>query len=153
MLAYPPPRSDNSTYDPDVPYSILSHTADTGLAATAPSLSELIGDLADGMFALMASALPAEPRSSVEIHVVASSVEDLVIDVLSELLYRSEVDDVIFTDFSVEVGRGLDTRIVAQAVDLASSEPTGPPIKAVTYHDLSVVETNDGWEAVVYFDV
>jgi SHS2 domain-containing protein len=30
---------------------------------------------------------------------------------------------------------------------------TAIPVKAVTYHQLSVVEKADGWEAVVYFDI
>jgi SHS2 domain-containing protein len=32
-------------------------------------------------------------------------------------------------------------------------ELTGPPIKAVTYHQLQVAETDEGWSATVYFDV
>ena len=41
-----------------MPYEVLSHTADSGIEATADTLPELIGVLATGMFDLMAPAAP-----------------------------------------------------------------------------------------------
>ncbi len=141
-------------YDAEVPYSILSHTADTGVAATAESLPGLVGELAAGMFSLMAKPTGPERERCIEIDLVADSDEELVVDVLAELLYRCEVDDVVFADFDVEMAGPRHVHVVARGVDLADAEPVGPPIKAVTYHRLAVSRAPDGsWEATVYFDV
>jgi SHS2 domain-containing protein len=143
-----------ATYAASVPYTILPHTADTGIAATAANLPELIGDLATGMFASMAKLPPAGPGRRVRIDVTSDSVEDLVVDVLAELLTRAEIDDIVFTTFDVEFSGPNRAVVTAHGVDVEEVEAVGPPIKAVTYHDLTVRSHDDGsWEAVVYFDV
>ncbi len=136
-----------------LPYTVLSHTADTGIEATADSLSDLVHDLATGMFGLMANLEPCRPHRLIEVSVEAASYEDLVVDVLSELLYRSEVEDLFLCDFEVEVTGPTSVHVRAGGVDAASVELTGPPIKAVTYHDITVSGTDHGWYARVYFDV
>ena len=136
-----------------LPYTVLSHTADTGIEATADSLSDLVDDLAAGMFGLMANPEPCEPGRLIEVTVEAASHEDLVVDVLSELLYHSEVEDLFLCDFKVEVTGPTSVHVRAGGVDAGSVELTGPPIKAVTYHDVSVRRTDHGWYGRVYFDV
>jgi SHS2 domain-containing protein len=81
-------------------------------------------------------------------------VEDLVVDVLAELLTRAEIDDIVLTAFEVEMAGPNRALVTARGIDLGRVEPVGPPIKAVTYHDLTVTRRDDGsWGAVVYFDV
>ena len=136
-----------------MPYAILSHTADTGIAAKAPTLADLIREVATGMFSLIATAHEQKTTGSVELAVEAASTEDLVVDVLAELLWRSEAEDLVFTTFDVDLSSPTHATVVAHGTATTDVEPVGPPIKAVTYHDLSVVQTADGWEATVYFDV
>ncbi len=137
-----------------MPYEIVAHTADTGITATAGSLAELIGDLATGMFALMATAPAHEAGHRIDVDVASDSVEDLVVDVLAALLTRAEIDDVVLTAFDVEMVGPTRARVTANGVDMGTVEPVGPPIKAVTYHDLTVRRHDDGsWDALVYFDV
>lgn len=134
-----------------MPYTILSHTADTGIEATAGTFPELVAELATGMFALMAS-VPAAEGGRVEIELNGTNLADLVVDTLSELLYRLEVDDALFADFDITFEDGC-LRVSAATVPLAGVDVTGPPIKAITYHDLVVEERETGWFARVYFDV
>ncbi|MEA1902447.1 MAG: archease [Actinomycetota bacterium] len=136
-----------------MPYTVLSHTADTGIEATAPTLAGLISELATGMFALVASGGVAEAGLTIEAMVEAGSVEDLVVDVLSDLLYRSEVEDLIPIDIVITLSAPTNALVRAGGVPIADIEVLGPPIKAVTYHDLAVEETPDGWIGRVYFDV
>ncbi|MBT8213895.1 MAG: archease, partial [Acidimicrobiia bacterium] len=79
-----------------MPRTVLSHTADTGIDATAPTLGELIEELATGMFELVAGPAETEPSRAVEATVEGGEPADLVVDALSELLYLSEVEDVVF---------------------------------------------------------
>lgn len=133
-------------------FSILSHTADTGIEATGRSFAELMAELARGMFATMADFPKGAPTRVVVVEVEAESVEDLVVDVLSELIYTAETQDVLFYQFKVE-GSTESVTVEAAGIPLDEAEQSGPPIKAVTYHDLIVEERPEGWYARVYFDV
>ena len=136
-----------------MPYTVLSHTADTGIEATAATFPELLGELATGMFALMGSPRPGVAERTVVSVVESANIEELVVDALSELLYQSEVEDLFFCRFDIEKSDADGVRITAAGVDNAAVELTGPPIKAVTYHDVAVTETDAGWYGRVYFDV
>ena len=104
------------------------------------------------MFSLVAR-VDGPSHLAARAEVESASIEDLVVDVLSELLYVSEVEDAVFCEFDVSVSDENTATVVARGVPLAQAEVTGPPIKAVTYHDLVVEETPDGWRGRVYFDV
>lgn len=136
-----------------MPYEILSHTADTGIEATGPTFPDLVRDLAAGMFGLMASPEALPEGAEIEVDVYADTPEDLVVDLLSELLYQSEVEDLMLVDFEVESLGDQRLKLRARGIPLSKVELTGPPIKAVTYHDVTIGQTDDGWHGRVYFDV
>ena len=138
---------------PSMASRVLSHTADTGIEVTADSLADLIGELCAGMFGLMASVEPSAAEKWVEVSLVAQTVEELVVNTLSELLYHSEVENLIFCAFRVSMGPDLAVRVKAGGLLVDAVEPVGPPIKAVTYHDLVVEQRDDIWYGRVYFDV
>ncbi len=134
-------------------YSIISHTADTGIEATAGDLAGLMEDLAYGMFDLIYDVDSLPPAGVIRLEVGTRTPPDLVVDVLSELLYRSETHDVAYRDIAVSIGDD-GAAIAAAACATAGAELKGPPIKAVTYHDLLVAEQPDGtWRGRVIFDV
>jgi SHS2 domain-containing protein len=134
-------------------YEVLSHTADTGIEATAPSVSALIDELATGMFELMATVAPCPNDVGVEVEVTAPTLEDLVVGLLSELLYESEVQDLALCGFETTMLGPTHARINARGVDISGVEVTGPPIKAVTYHAVVVDRREGDWLGRVYFDV
>jgi len=134
-------------------YEILDHTADTGIEARAASLPDLIRDLATGMFAIMAFTDRCPTSEEVHVEVGAPKYEDLVVETLSELLYEAEVEDLVLCGFEVEMVSSHRIGITARGVPVSEAELDGPPIKAVTYHDVVVEETEDGWFGRVYFDV
>jgi SHS2 domain-containing protein len=153
------------------PYEVLSHTADTGIVTRADSLEAVIANAAYAMFDLMYDVDGSVPGVGVPLEIAVAAEEppspaapglppmggeteppDLLMAVLSELLYRSEVDGVAFGDF--EVSAEDDRALVrVRGYPVESLEVQGPPIKAVTYHDLRCEPTDDGWVAQVIFDV
>lgn len=136
-----------------MPYTVLSHTADTGIEATADTFPALLRELATGMFELMASPPPGAVEKAIAVDVASTGNEELVVEFLSELLYQSEVEDLFFFRFEVqETGPG-QIRISAGGVSNVAIDLSGPPIKAVTYYDVAVQETEAGWYGRVYFDV
>ncbi len=132
-------------------YQVLSHTADTGIATEGGTLEEVIANAAYAMFDLMFALDDAAPGTPVEMSVAAAPPPDLLVAVLGELLYRSEVDDTAYTRISLR--RDGDRFTVSAIGHPVPAELHGPPIKAVTYHDLICEPTDDGWSARVVFDV
>lgn len=135
-----------------MPHRVLSHTADTGIEATAETLPDLLGELLAAMFALMADIDRSAAQRWIEITIEADTVSDLVVDTLSEALYRSEVEDLMLCAFEVEAEPGRAT-VRLGGLPIAETAPTGATIKAVTYHSLVVEERPDGWYGRIYFDV
>ncbi|HEX7100415.1 MAG TPA: archease [Acidimicrobiia bacterium] len=136
-------------------HRVLSHTADAGIEVTAASLPALFDELLSATFELMApnrSGADAETTRTIE--VTAETLEDLVVDTLSEFLFIAETEDQHFCWFRSEVDvEALAARVEAGSLPLRRDQAAGATIKAVTYHGL-VVEQRDGeWFARVYFDV
>jgi len=133
-------------------YEIIDHTADTGIETGGDTLADAIGNSAFAMFDLMydLSSIPAE--RSVTFELAAVSPPELLVDVLSELLLRSETDDLVFTEFRV-FESGMRATVDASVGSMRGLELRGPPIKAVTYHDLECAPAGGGWKVRVIFDV
>jgi protein archease len=133
-------------------YEVLSHTADTGIRTTGPDLGAVIANAAFAMFELMYDLASVPGGATVTFEVDRSPPDELLVGVLSELLFRSETQGVVFTDVTIEVE---DDPVVVTATAHPSQrlEATGPPVKAVTYHELRCEQTDDGWLAQVIFDV
>lgn len=135
-----------------MPHRVLSHTADTGIEATAETLPDLLGELLAAMFALMADIDRSAAQRWIETTIEADTVSDLVVDTLSEALYRSEVEDLMLCAFEVEAEPGRAT-VRLGGLPMAETAATGATIKAVTYHGLMVEERPNGWYGRIYFDV
>ena len=76
-------------------YRILAHTADTGLEVEADTLGSLFEWAGRGMFELMFDLGGVDAARSIEVRVESSQVDELLVDVLSELLYVAESADVV----------------------------------------------------------
>ena len=133
-------------------YRVLAHTADTGIEVEGETLEDLLVNAAHGMFALMYEPVEASPVA-IDFAVSEEGLEELFVQWLSELLFLSESREVAFNRF--EVHELSEQRVVGEAsgIPYASARLIGPPIKAVTYHQLELGETADGWRARVIFDV
>lgn len=132
------------------PYREVEHTADWSLRVWAPTLAALFVDAAQGMYALAGA--QAAPGAS-EHQTVACRAEDyemLLVGWLQEWLYRTEMRQQVFEAFHID--RLTPTEISGSAV----ARPVGhldKLIKAVTYHNLKIVATAEGFETTLVFDV
>lgn len=138
-------------------YQILEHTADKGVRAWGRTLEELFENASRGMYRLVMN--PAGKRADVSIPIsveVSDPIDrsDLLVKWLRELVYLTDVQKVVFTDFTMH--RVTDTVAEGEARGLVVEDNSmldGAPVKAVTYHGLRVEQTPDGWEAEFYVDV
>jgi SHS2 domain-containing protein len=135
-------------------FSVLSHTADTGIDVHADTYEELLEWAAGGMFSLMYDIGSLAEQRSVVVAAQAASRDELLVDVLSDLLYLSYSQDLIPCRFQTREASATDARLLVGVADLDPDLLHGSPIKAVTYHDLFVArQEDDSWRARIVFDV
>jgi SHS2 domain-containing protein len=136
------------------PFEAFDHTADVGIVARGATLSEAFANAAKAMFSLMVDIDRVEAREERRVEVEADDREGLLVAWLAELLYISEVDNLVFSRFEIdEIG---DSRIVARAsgepLDLERHDPR-LMIKAVTRHMLQVAPQNGAWQVRAILDI
>jgi SHS2 domain-containing protein len=134
-------------------FEFIEHTADVGIRADGHTLSELFGNAALGMFSLIADLDNLTPTETIAVEVEAPDPESLLMLWLTELIYHYETERILFCQFLVQEFGSHRLRGVAKGQRF---QPGGIEIlrhiKAVTYHELEVKETPEGWTAQVIFD-
>ncbi len=141
----------------EVPYRFVDHTADIGLEVHAPTLARLFEEAALALTSVLCGAGPVEPRRQLSVSLSAPSVEQLLVDWLTELIGRFDVEAWLTAGAEVTLTRdagrcGLDALALGEALDPAR-HPAGLGVKGITYHRLSVRQTPEGWQATVVLDV
>jgi SHS2 domain-containing protein len=138
-------------------FKILEHTADKGVRAWGKTLEELFENASRGMYRLVIDPTGKQADVAMPISVeVPEPIDrsDLLVKWLRELIYLTDVQKVVFTDFTVQ--QVTETTVVGEARGLIVEDNSildGAPVKAVTYHGLRLEQTPEGWKAEFYVDV
>lgn len=135
--------------EPASGYREIDHTADWELEIWAPDLPELLVQAARGMYHLTGIKPSNELRSPYTITLLFDEPETLLVDFLNELLYRIESEDLVFDQFNLKIEAGmLHAALSGVKVSFLAKE-----IKAATYHQLAIRETDQGLLTRIVFDV
>lgn len=132
-------------------YEEVEHTADWALRVRGCDLRELLLNAAQGMNRLMVSdptAIPIELERHLELD--AFDAESLLVEWLSELAYWAEAEMLLFREFHIEQVTSGHLQAVVRGGHVSGLQKS---IKAVTYHNLEIVKTEQGLETTVVFDV
>ena len=135
-------------------HELFEHTADLGLRATAPDLASLFAEAAACLLAAMVED-PAGVRALQEarIELAGADREFLLFDWLNELLLRFETERMLFAAFDVQVSdAGLSATARGEPFDPAR-HVLAREVKAITYHELKVIEDGGCWLAEVIVDI
>lgn len=134
-------------------FELREHTADVAVEATAPSLSGVYAAVADGLAAAHVDAVP-DLGERFELEETAESAEALLFDYLDRLIYERDVRDVLPVDNEAVVTEvDGEWQLVGSARGVPVSAIDAREVKAVTYSEMALAETDDGWRAYVVFDV
>ena len=130
----------------------LEHTADVLMRVRGATLNELFGEASRAMFHVMYG-LCEDRGAGWRIDLEAENPESLLIDYLSELLFISEVENIVFCTFDVEI---RDTRLSA----VLRGEPFDPArhsagthIKGISYFGLEIVKEEESYVVDIIFDI
>ena len=135
-------------------HELFEHTADLGLRATAPDLPSLFAEIGKCLLAAMVEdPATVERRHECTIILNGTDREFLMFDWLRHLLFLFDEGKCLYSEFeiifepdglsAVAFGEGYDPERHAFAHE----------VKAITYHELKVVEHNGGWLAEAIVDI
>lgn len=128
----------------------LEHTADWAIQVRAKDLIALFEHAAMGMVNLIGQAEETGELITRPITLQAADLETLLVSWLEEILYTLETENLILTNSKVQLPS--ETQLLA-TIRLLPLKEQWKEIKAVTYHQLDVRATSDGFEVSIVFDV
>lgn len=135
-------------------FTIREHTADVAVEASGGELGDAFAAVADGLTAAMCEDWPTTDADRREVSVTAEGVEAALFDYLDQLIYERDVRSVLPVDNEAAVTETAEGwRVEASYRGVPLSAVTAREVKAVTYSEMSVSETDDGWAVYVVFDV
>ena len=136
------------------PYEVFDHTADIGLHAYGETLPVLFRNAARGMENLLVPLEQVRVVTSREIIVKGHDPISLLIAWLNELIFLFDTEYLLFRD--IEIATLTETALTgiargepydSQRHDLSSA------IKAATWHEATVTQDNEGYQARIIFDL
>ena len=138
-------------------YTFIDHTADVAADLTGRTLEELLVAAAQALTDTLTDLDRVHPVITQFVTVEAATVEDLLVDWLNELLYRFEVQNMLFSGATLDVeergGRWhLSATVAGEMLD-PSRHPSRVLVKSATYHGLSVTREGDEWRARIVLDI
>jgi len=143
-----------------MPYIFLDNiaTADVAFQAWGGTLEELFSSAADAVINVMAGDLEAiERRVSRAVVFHEESLELLLYKFLQELVFYKDVDQILLRVQKIMIeskkrGFSLQAELAGEKLN-SLRHKLQVDIKAVTMHQLKVVQTVSRWEATVVVDV
>jgi SHS2 domain-containing protein len=135
------------------PFREIDHSSDVGIEVTGGDLTELFRNAALGLIGLQVRNA-VDPARTRRITVQSSSLEDLLVDWLSEIITCGATYGEVYCDVSVESlgAYFIEGTLLGEPVDPAKHELRFE-VKAATYHRLFVRQDGEGCAARVIFDL
>lgn len=135
-------------------FEVLEHTADLGFRAYGNSLAELFANCALALSAIAFELAAVQPLHACPLRAEGADRESLLVNWLSEVLFRLDADRLAFCRF--EVHSLTDTGVEGTGWG-EPRQPGKPParvvVKGVTYHQLRLLEHDGKWMAEVFLDI
>jgi SHS2 domain-containing protein len=135
-------------------YDTFEHTADLGLRVTAADLPTLFAEAGTGLASMIVANLDVVRLVEQQtIDLQGTERDYLVFDWLSELLYLYETQHLVLRAFEVQLtDSGLSAVARGEKLD-PDRHVLDHEVKAITYHQLKLEQTNGGWLLEVIVDI
>ncbi|MDP2600014.1 MAG: archease [Deltaproteobacteria bacterium] len=131
-------------------YQPISHTADIGFKVWGNTLEELFSNAARAMTDCMVQIDDGIPTQTIFVQLKADSLEELLVQWLSEVLYHFETDGLLGLGFTVAQCQMKDFKATIHGIPWdPEKQPLKTQIKAVTFHEMKVEKKKDRYEVQV----
>lgn len=132
---------------------LLEVEADVGFEVWSEDLASLFEEAALAMYEIMVDVSKVKPKEERSFSLESSDVSLLLHSWLSELLFITDVEGLVFSKFKVVIeGTKLNGRAWGELINPERHNPK-TEIKAVTYHRLNVKREGSLWRATVILDI
>ena len=130
----------------------ISHTADVKIRARAPTLEALFSETFKALMQVMYGATRSGGIVR-EITVESPDNESLLADFLSEVLFVSEVEGLVFLSARISInGSRLTAELTGEPFDHVR-HCGGSEVKGISYSGLSITHDANGYMLDIIFDV
>ncbi len=129
-------------------------TADIAYEVYGKDLNELFKNVAIAMFETITDTKKIEKKEKREINVQSEDLESLIFDWLTKLLVFFDSENLIFSDFDVNVNEKnykLNAVCYGEKFDPKKHEKR-VIVKGISYHKMKI-EKNDFWKLRIIFDI
>ena len=130
----------------------ISHTADIKIRVRAPTLESLFSETFNALMQVMYG---TDRRGGVvrEIRIKSPDNESLLLDFLSEILFVSEVESLVFYEARISIhGSHLTAELSGEPFD-PNRHSGGSEVKGISYSGLSIIHDANGYMLDIIFDV
>lgn len=132
-------------------------TGDVAFKATGKNLLELFASAAEATSESMVDTSTVAPKIEKQVTLEAKKPEDLLYDFLGEIVYLKDAEQMLFSDFSVEILESSDTlslkaTLKGEKID-KNKHKLKEDLKSVTYHKLKIAQAEKGYSATVILDI
>jgi len=135
-------------------YHIIDHTADLGIIVKGVDEKDVFIRAAYAMTDLMVKGDISKKTVIKDVSLHGEDFPDLMVKWLGEILYLFDGENLIVNSIKI---KSISPTKLKSTVTLTSFEiehhQVIREIKAVTYHQISVDKTKDGWQARIIFDI
>ena len=135
-------------------FEIFDHTADAGIRIRASTLPGLLMPAAQGLYAVVGELVPTSEVQPVRFEMEESDEPIMFRDYLGELLILLEREKRMIT--AIEDAAFDEHHLAATAKAAVVDDQRSAyhrEVKAVTYHELDIKVTPEGYEATVIVDI
>lgn len=138
----------------DSGFRILEHPSDVGIEAWGATISDAFRQAVGGLVSVIAEPGGIRPSVSAMIEIQAGDPAQLLVRLLSEVLFRFDAERFLTSRLVIRAmsGTGLSGDLLGEPVDPAR-HILKLDVKAVTYHQLSVSEEGGLVRVRVFLDI
>ncbi len=135
-------------------FRVLEHTADVGFEAFGATRDEVFVNAARALQDLSVELESIEAREKFTVEVSGENAVELLVNWLSQLLFLFDAEGWVFRDFQIASleETALKGRAQGEKFD-RTRHHVKLQVKAITYHQLALEQTSQGWRAQVYVDI
>ena len=135
-------------------YTIIDHTADIGIDVFGDTLQDLFSNAGFALFDIITDLSTVECKVKHSLNIVGVDKEQLLVNWLSELLFLHDVKNLLFKNFCVnqlsdyQLNADVSGEVFDEKRHIIKTE-----VKAVTYHNLSIIQKDQQWKTRIIFDL
>ncbi|MCH4814897.1 MAG: archease [Saccharolobus sp.] len=136
-------------------FEFFEHTADVGIRAYGKSLEEAFSNAALGVFEVITDTSKVKPIEYREIYLNGYDLENLLYKWIEELLYYYDSELMVFSKFDLMIDQDsmtLEGKAWGEKFNGKVHERR-TVVKAMTYHQLSIEKTENGYVITFVVDI